>query len=492
MTQLDDELEEAIWAEYHTGDSDGGSDNAGNDGYHDFRVEGIDDASPNFSLEEDAHLEELIETLQGIPAGDVIDEAKDALKKSGREPTDANLLAVLLKIFRIARDAALDGCETWEHPVSYCEILTGLCDRNFTLGSSSGSFPPSFVGIVYAECGRTLLLADQLKKSRELLEKSVYAFGLVADQDNEATQRQNAAAVASLARVMRRLDGADVAHVQFLKALEIYSKLPEDADTADFLLEICEMLGDMEQVELSSSALGVLAEIAEEKFGIGSEEHLKVLKQVADTARALDKLELAASALACRANVLQTSSVRPAGIMSYSEVCGATEEAAAALEAALPAKLQKGDLEGAIAVWEEAIGFRELLEGSGSKLVAEMQNALRALRQALARQDSSLETEMVDDDTIEAPMAETTTVENWDDDIAEVSTCVATTTAPAESTEQSKSSNPNEKASNAPVSLTASLLAKPSSLRPSWMKDSAKPKAHAKAKSDAPNNDAWD
>jgi len=179
------------------------------------------------------------------------------------------------------------------------------------------------------------------------------------------------------------MDGAVAAQVFYLRALEVYTQLPPADDTTPFLSEHCEVLAEVEDDPSSSSTLQLLAEIAEEKFGAGSIEHLDLLRQMAEVWTESGRIQVAAQALASGAKSLQAMCEQFGGGCTRSDAAPVVEAAAKALEAAMPSRLEQGDLEGAIEVWQEAIAFREFLWQDD--LVSAMRNALEALVHALGR-----------------------------------------------------------------------------------------------------------
>jgi len=298
------------------------------------------------------------------------------------------------------------------------------------------------------------------------------------------------------ARVTRRLDGADAAQMEYLRALEIYARLPAGDDLSEFLSEHCEVLGESESGDLSPGTLGLLADIAEEKFGTGSDEHLEVLRQIADVCVDAGRPELAAPALACRARALQAGLEEPGGSWGRGEAEAAVEEAAKALEAALPVRLENGDLEGAIEVWQEAIAFRECLEGPTSEVTAAMRKALEALVQALGKKNTDVP------DAIHGDMAIDNT--NEDDDVANISSSADPTKERWDDDAEEEIFAPPPRPCLAAVSGTKSapkpkLTGDAGDLRPAWMQATSAgkaggesaPKAAAAAAMPAAH-DAWD
>jgi len=397
------------------GDVDGGqSDGSGHsdaDGAEDWdgaafaqvTAEDLADAGPGEWGLPQADFDELCQTLQGLPPEDAEQEVRAALRSASTEASAANTIGIMLRVFRIARDSALEGYETWDVPVAYCRWLTSMCDQNF-VGAVGGEtdgrqdFPAVAVASVYAECGRTLALADQLPAARDRLQKALNVFGVMPGAAGAAVRLQTASTCASMARVLRRMGQPSPAQAQYLKALQTYTELPTTDDLAAFIGEYCEVLAEAGADEVSPSMLALLAELAEEKLGSGSEAHLKVLREVADLCAAVGKPGWAGPALATRARLLRQrgsaassshgKGARRTDALAHAEVEAAQEEAAQALEAAVAVSLEEGDLERAAGCWEEALHFRELLEVPGSPLLAEMRNSLAALRAAAAAKAS--------------------------------------------------------------------------------------------------------
>ncbi|CAE8701848.1 unnamed protein product, partial [Polarella glacialis] len=226
----------------------------------------FDDAPPDWAGSLD--LDELCQELLGLPIIDAEEEVRAALKKASGEATDADTLAVLLRVFRSARDSALEGYDTWDSPVEYCGRLAQLCDRNF-LGASAGDagriqdFPSSIVAAVYAECGRTLALASKTNEAGDKLRKSLNVFSMMSDPD-EADQRQMAAAHASLARVLRRQGQAAKAQDEYLQALQVLAELTLGPELPGLISEYCEVLVEVgEDAALSPALVELVAFLAE-------------------------------------------------------------------------------------------------------------------------------------------------------------------------------------------------------------------------------------
>lgn len=355
---------------------------------------------------EDPDVDDLGEHLRGLPPAEAERQVRAALRSSNGEASEADTLAVLLKVFRLARDDALEGYVSWDIPVVYCNRLTRICDENFvgaTGGEPAGAsdFPASAVAAIYAECGRTLALADLLPAARDRLQKALNVFSIVPGGAEDAVRYQTADAGASMARVLRRLGRPEEAQTQYLKALEIYAELPTTDVLADFITEYCEVLGEAGRDMLSPTIPPLLAQLAEEKLGRGSDVHLKVLKDIADLCTGIGQPGLAGPVLATRARLLRAhgsgiacshrQSRRRPDALAEAEAEAAEEEAAEALEATVATNLQEGNLTVAADMWAEALHFRELLEPPGSSLILEMRQSLSALQQAIACQTGASE-----------------------------------------------------------------------------------------------------
>ncbi|CAK0825165.1 unnamed protein product, partial [Prorocentrum cordatum] len=197
-------------------------------------------------------LDELCSVLQGLPVEDAEEEVRTTLQKATGVASDADTLAILLKVLRGARDAAMEGYDSWEIPVEYCRRLPELCDRNFVgaLGGDGGErrgrdFPASVVAAVYADrCGRTLALANELAAARERLQAAVNVFSVVPDSGSLELRQQRAGARASLARVWRRMGHAAAAREELLNALSLHAALPGSPELAALAGELCEVLGE--------------------------------------------------------------------------------------------------------------------------------------------------------------------------------------------------------------------------------------------------------
>lgn len=320
-------------------------------------------------------------------------ELRQALRRARKEISEANVVGLLFKVFRLIRDVALESQE-FDGALLYCDHLTDMCDRNFSLaitgeadvsesGQPRGNFPATVVAAVYAEAGRTFSLAGALPKAQSLLEKTLYVYGMVPS-DDAVLVRIRASIKASLARVLKRRKGhSEAAQEAFLETLDMYSQLPAAEDTSEFVLEYIDFLGDDGGDQFSSVTFELLDDLMAEKFGEGSDQHLATLKKIGDMCTQADQPELGGPALAKRARILRERADGTCSMAKQSAADAAELQAAVALEATLPTCLEKGDLRGAAEAWEEALQFRESLEGPDSPLCVEMRTSLAALQQAI-------------------------------------------------------------------------------------------------------------
>lgn len=350
----------------------------------------------------------LCEQLQGVPPLEAEEEIRAALRRSKGKDSDADTLAMLLKVFRSTRDAALEGYEPWNTTLAYCARLTALCDKNFigTLHSdheqAQSDFPASAVATVYAECGRSLGLAEELQLAREYLSKGLQVFAVIPEGRGSslALDRQRAAATAAHARVLWRLGHTEPAEKEYLQALTAFSKLPAMEEISALISELCDLLKD--KAPEGFEVPDFLCELALEKFGEGSEQHLRALKDVSDACVSLGHRALAAPLLVSRAEFLRArcrtgasfpgkgARHNPNAIMQ-AEIEVSEEEAAQALEESVAARLSEHDLKGAMAAWEQALKFREACEGPNSQVVTEMRVALAAMRSSLGMEGGTAE-----------------------------------------------------------------------------------------------------
>jgi len=210
-------------------------------------------------------------------------------------------------------------------------------------------------------------------------------FQILTNKNEERVQLQEAGAKASLARVVRRLGHIEIARGLYLQTLESYTKLPVVGEVADLIGEVCEVLGEAGSEFFTPALPCVLMELSEAKLGSESKEHVKVLGDIIDACTSSGQPELSGAPLLARARALRSrcdSGV--CGALALAEAETAEEEAAQALEAAVPSTLEKGDIEGAAALWDDAMLLRMRLEGPDSPLVAQMQVTSAALHEAAA------------------------------------------------------------------------------------------------------------
>eukprot|EP00929_Paragymnodinium_shiwhaense_P106536 TRINITY_DN719_c5_g1_i1.p1 TRINITY_DN719_c5_g1~~TRINITY_DN719_c5_g1_i1.p1 ORF type:complete len:513 (-),score=163.08 TRINITY_DN719_c5_g1_i1:134-1672(-) len=438
----------------------------------------MEEGAPDVARPRD--LDELCDSLQGLPPADVEREIRSALNKVQGEVNEPDVLGLVLRVFRVARDAALDDYGDWQNIIGLCNLLTTLCDKS-SMGFAGGAdnpeyvegqdLPASMVGSIYAECGRTLAIAgsDRLKQARDRLQIALNVFGIIPESlADENIQRQTAAATASLARVQRRL-GQDVeAQKLFLQALQRYAELPPGKDTGSFISEVCEVIAEMDRDDVAPSLPSLLADMAEEKFGEGSRVHMQCLKEIGMACQSAGCIEYGATAMATRATILR---VRCGGnTMELAEAQCVEEDAAAALEAAMPSRLQEGDLQGAISCWEQALAFREDVEGPECDIVIEMRKTLQALKQAADGQPgNSTEDDTVVEEEEEAQKAKAATpvAASWDEEDDEK----PEEPSPAAAEAATKLPPAAQKASlSAPIT---SLTGAPGMLRPKWAKTTA-------------------
>lgn len=357
-------------------------------------------------------LDALLEEIQYLPAAEAEDQVRAFLLRASGSATDADTLAILLKDFRVKRDHALEGYQSWESIPTYCRRLTALCDKNFvaTTGGEPGEsldFPASVVATVYAECGRTLALAEELQQSRAHLLKAVAVFAITPESGEGALSvaHQKAATRAALARVLRKLGHSKSAEREYLEALQLYMPLPHSEDVGNLITEYCDVLGDLGGD--CFVAPDFIGDLASQMYGEGSEAHLLALKDVADVCIAVGHRAQAAPVLEQRARLLRIRCSgggcsggkgggypmkgmrRSPGAMLQAEAEVAEEEAAQAFEQAAAIGLEEGNLEVVAEAWAEALRLREASGGEGSQVVIEMRSALAAIRAALAGGEGS-------------------------------------------------------------------------------------------------------
>eukprot|EP00928_Gymnodinium_smaydae_P028505 TRINITY_DN21722_c0_g1_i1.p1 TRINITY_DN21722_c0_g1~~TRINITY_DN21722_c0_g1_i1.p1 ORF type:complete len:480 (+),score=121.74 TRINITY_DN21722_c0_g1_i1:41-1441(+) len=424
-------------------------------------------------------VESICDSVLGLSAEDAEWEVREALRKASQEVSEADVLGILLRVFRAAREATMRDNDGWEELTEHCNMLTRICDCGFlgSEGSERQELPAAIVGVVYAECGRTFAVAGKLAEARDRLEKALNVFRLLPDANkDDATLRQVAATHASLARVLRRRGNeSDAMWESYMEALQLYAQLHGGIDTREFLSEFCEVLGESDAEDLSSSLPALLSELAEEKFDAGSDSHMRVTREIADACSQAGRPELGAAALVSRATALRARCGPRAGAMLLAEAETAEEEAASALEAALPGRLEIGDLEGAADAWEQALQLRESAQGSDSEVVRDMRTTLAALRHAAAGTTSS------DDAAIAWQAAEATSV------TASTSSNVGAATDLQEATkeawdEDEEAHAESQPKSSAPPAQPSLLAAGGTSFRPAW----------AKSPGPAAANDGWE
>lgn len=353
-----------------------------------------------------ASVDALLDGIQGLTPVEAEEQIRGFLLGARGSASDADTLAILLKAFRAERDGALEGYQPWDNTASYCKRLTGLCDMNFvaTSGSEPGEymeFPASVVAFVYAECGRTLALSGELQKAREHLSKALSVFAIVPESGEDALSvvQQKAAARAAHARVLWKLGHPKPAEKEYLQALQLYMPLPPSEDIAHLITEYCDVLAELG--DNCFIAPDFVYDLAREKYGEGSEHHLRALREVADVCLAVGHPGDAAPALEQRAQCLRAQCTRGGpggggkgypsgrgarrspGAMLQAEAEIAEDEAAQAFEHAAAKALEAGDLEAVAHAWEEALRLREASGGPDSQVVSEMRSALAAIRMAL-------------------------------------------------------------------------------------------------------------
>jgi len=403
----------------------------------------VDDFAPGgrsaWDTSTDVDSDEFCLALQGLSPEEAEKKIRSALQDSTGEAGDADTLGILLKVFRLARESALEGYGSWDLPLAYCNRLTGLCDKNF-VGSSGcetvreDDFPASIIAIVYAECGRTCALADRLHAARDRLQKAMSVFGVVPGVPTDSMIHQRIMTGASLGRVLRRLGADEAAKAQYLKALQLYADIDPFDDLAEFLSEYIEVLGSAGGDSLSPTMFSMIAEFAEAKLGAGSEGHMKVLRKASDVCVGGGRLDVAAPLLVARARLLRAggtakssaarSGRRRQDSLAAAEVEAVEEEAAAALEATVAKHLESGDLAAAARTWAEALTFRENTQPPDSDLLVEMRRSLSVLRaaageelqdQATAQLQSKQDDEEdAEDDCEEEKETKELVADNWD------------------------------------------------------------------------------
>lgn len=175
---------------------------------------------------------------------DAEEEAREALNESTDGATDADVLAVLLTVFKADRESAIHGEDSWERPLEYCKRMCSLCDRNFLSGGGQprvDDFPARVVASVYAECGRTHALAGQISSARDLFQKALNVFALLPEPNMDETLEISACR-GSLARVLRRAGQLKGAQDEFLQAMQLLADVPDTIEVSGLVSEYAETL----------------------------------------------------------------------------------------------------------------------------------------------------------------------------------------------------------------------------------------------------------
>eukprot|EP00811_Abedinium_folium_P032806 NODE_5821_length_1731_cov_11.026185.p1 GENE.NODE_5821_length_1731_cov_11.026185~~NODE_5821_length_1731_cov_11.026185.p1 ORF type:complete len:441 (+),score=116.79 NODE_5821_length_1731_cov_11.026185:252-1574(+) len=349
-------------------------------------------------LAEVSDLDALCEDLVCVPADEAEQQIRALLRDAG-EVSEADVLAGLLKVFKASRELTLDEGEgvggttpqDWEPLLDYCTRLTNLCDIHFLAceeesEESRQKLPAFVVATVYADAGRTFALAAQLGMARDKLEKALYVYSLVSPGPGSNISNMNmnerlAAACASLARVLRRMDQRSAARARYIEAAKRYVPLQRVHHDEGLVGEIIEFIGEANELasgasetEQDARALIAAATLAEAQFGCGSVEHFDALGTTADLCMEHGLNELARPALQVRAELLKAggAAMPPAQV-------------ATAFEALAAVHLSGGRLVEAADAWEEALQAHERLEGPASEVCEEMRVSLSALRVAAAQ-----------------------------------------------------------------------------------------------------------
>eukprot|EP00927_Polykrikos_kofoidii_P024321 TRINITY_DN2212_c1_g1_i1.p1 TRINITY_DN2212_c1_g1~~TRINITY_DN2212_c1_g1_i1.p1 ORF type:complete len:469 (-),score=95.01 TRINITY_DN2212_c1_g1_i1:93-1499(-) len=349
---------------------------------------------------EPLNVADLCESLKGVGPEEAEWEVREALRKSKGEASVADVLGILLSVFQESRKATTKGNDSWDNVIAHCDNLLRLCDKSFLALSGADNdggqdLPASIVATIYAECGRTFALAGQLPNAMDKLQKSLNVFGIIPETSlTDSIRRSRAAAAASFARVTKRMEQSesiDNVLEAYMSALQEYADSPAGDDTEEFLVELCDVLGGFEADVLSNSLTNVVADVAEAKFGEGSDPHVRILAELAQACTAADRLDLAGRVLVSRARILRDRCGPEALAFRIVEAETAEEDAVASLEGALPSRLAAGDIESALWCWEEALRLRETLEGSDSPVLVEMRKSLAALQQVAGATASGVE-----------------------------------------------------------------------------------------------------
>ncbi|CAJ1392940.1 unnamed protein product [Effrenium voratum] len=308
---------------------------------------------------------------------DAEEEAREALKEVTDVAADADVLAVLLTVFRTDRDSAIRGDDSWENPLGYCKRMCALCDRNFLSGGGqprADDFPARVVAGVYAECGRTFFVAGETSTARDQLQKALNVYEILKPGHEELPQL--AACRASLARVCRKSGQLRRAQDEFLQALQLLAELPDCFDAPELISEYAEVLAEAPPSEavVSTQLLELMMELVEEKFGDCSEEHIKALQELSGGCLSAGRPALAAPLL-----LNLTRALREDGAATR-EIQAAEQQAAEAFEAAACEQMQQNDFEAAANTWSSAIRMREALNAQ-EEVLAEMRASLAVLQQ---------------------------------------------------------------------------------------------------------------
>lgn len=335
-------------------------------------------------------MEGLSERLLGLSVEDAEEEAREALNDATDGATDADVLAVLLTVFKADREYSIHGEDTWDRPLEYCKRMCSLCDRNFLSGGGQprpDDFPTRVVASVYAECGRSYALAPgQTSAALDLLQKALNVFTLIPEPNMEEVLEISACR-ASLARVLRRVGQLKKAQDQFLQAMQLLAEVPDSFEVPGLVAEYSETLAAAGDDAVASPALlDLITQMVEEKFGEGSDEHFQALQELSDACLSAGKPGLAAPMLIILSRQLR-SYYGSNDAWAGSEIQAVEEKAAHALEAGAAKHMQEADFEAAASMWALAIRMRESLNAP-QELLAEMRSSLVALQQAVASNGS--------------------------------------------------------------------------------------------------------
>ncbi|CAK9035646.1 Potassium voltage-gated channel protein eag [Durusdinium trenchii] len=336
-------------------------------------------------------VEELSERLLGLEVDDAEEEAREALNESTDGATDADVLAVLLTVFKADRESAIHGEDSWERPLEYCKRMCSLCDRNFLSGGGQprvDDFPARVVASVYAECGRTHALAGQISSARDLFQKALNVFALLPEPNMDETLEISACR-GSLARVLRRAGQLKGAQDEFLQAMQLLADVPDTIEVSGLVSEYAETLASAgNEAVASPDLLNLISQMVEEKFGEGSDEHIQALQELSDACLNAGKQALAAPIFMSLARQLR-SYYGSSRLDSWAaaEIQAVEEKAAQALETSAAEHMQDADFEAAASMWSLAIRMREALN-TQEEVLSEMRSSLAALKQAAAMNGS--------------------------------------------------------------------------------------------------------